>query len=212
MFSGKALRRAMTIAGLILLAAVVPTKIFAQHSVNVGANDIGGVVTSANGPEAGVWVIAETTRAADHVRAHRRHRRPGPLSRSRSADGELQSLGARLRPRRLSQGSTASPARRSTSRPRSAPNEAAAAHYYPGDLLVLDVEDSADERVRRQEQHSGKTDADRLAQADEEHRLHRLSPDSARKRPARFRRPSANSIRAKRRGCGAFSRASRASR
>src|SRR5688500_13003185 len=25
-----------------------------------GANELGGVVTSANGPEAGVWVIAET--------------------------------------------------------------------------------------------------------------------------------------------------------
>ena len=59
MFSGKALRRAMTIAGFILLATV-PTKIFAQQSVKVGANDIGGVVTSAKGPEAGVWVIAET--------------------------------------------------------------------------------------------------------------------------------------------------------
>jgi len=32
----------------------------ASH-VSVGATDIGGVVTSANGPEAGVWVIAETT-------------------------------------------------------------------------------------------------------------------------------------------------------
>jgi hypothetical protein len=60
MFSGKALRRAMTIAGIILLATV-PTKIFAQQSVKVGANDIGGVVTSAKGPEAGVWVIAETS-------------------------------------------------------------------------------------------------------------------------------------------------------
>ena len=60
MFSGKALRRAMTIANFILLAATVPTKIFAQQSVNVGANDIGGVVTSAKGSEAGVWVIAET--------------------------------------------------------------------------------------------------------------------------------------------------------
>ena len=26
----------------------------------IGANDLGGVVTSPNGPEAGVWVIAET--------------------------------------------------------------------------------------------------------------------------------------------------------
>jgi hypothetical protein len=29
--------------------------------VNVGSSDLGGVVTSSNGPEAGVWVIAETT-------------------------------------------------------------------------------------------------------------------------------------------------------
>ncbi len=29
--------------------------------VSAGPNDIGGVVTSSNGPEAGVWVIAETT-------------------------------------------------------------------------------------------------------------------------------------------------------
>ena len=30
-------------------------------AIRVGAADLGGVVTSANGPEAGVWVIAETT-------------------------------------------------------------------------------------------------------------------------------------------------------
>jgi hypothetical protein len=29
--------------------------------VSIGTSDLGGVVTSANGPEAGVWVIAETT-------------------------------------------------------------------------------------------------------------------------------------------------------
>ena len=29
-------------------------------AVTVGAGDLGGVVTSPNGPEAGVWVIAET--------------------------------------------------------------------------------------------------------------------------------------------------------
>ena len=29
--------------------------------VAIDANDIGGVVTSSKGPEAGVWVIAETT-------------------------------------------------------------------------------------------------------------------------------------------------------
>lgn len=33
----------------------------ALPGVAIGEADIGGVVTSANGPEAGVWVIAETT-------------------------------------------------------------------------------------------------------------------------------------------------------
>src|SRR5579862_3963635 len=32
----------------------------AQSSPSIDADDIGGVVTSSNGPEAGVWVIAET--------------------------------------------------------------------------------------------------------------------------------------------------------
>jgi hypothetical protein len=32
----------------------------AQNTVAIDDNDIGGVVTGANGPEAGVWVIAET--------------------------------------------------------------------------------------------------------------------------------------------------------
>ena len=30
-------------------------------AVKIGAAEIGGTVTGANGPEAGVWVIAETT-------------------------------------------------------------------------------------------------------------------------------------------------------
>jgi len=33
----------------------------ANSEVRMDANDIGGVVTGAKGPEAGVWVIAETT-------------------------------------------------------------------------------------------------------------------------------------------------------
>jgi hypothetical protein len=41
------------------LAAAVPAT--AQQSVTVGASEIGGVVTGSSGPEAGVWVIAETT-------------------------------------------------------------------------------------------------------------------------------------------------------
>src|SRR5690349_6259272 len=44
----------------LILALVFSTSVIAQQ-VSVGATDIGGVVTGAKGPEAGVWVIAETT-------------------------------------------------------------------------------------------------------------------------------------------------------
>jgi hypothetical protein len=44
-----------------LVAAPVPPAIAQQPAVTVGATDIGGVVTGAGGPEAGVWVIAETS-------------------------------------------------------------------------------------------------------------------------------------------------------
>src|SRR5438552_4024418 len=32
-----------------------------RRAIAIDADDIGGVVTSARGPEAGVWVVAETT-------------------------------------------------------------------------------------------------------------------------------------------------------
>ena len=56
----EALRRLSAILICSALMAGFSTGLRAQ-SVSVGANDIGGVVTSSNGPEAGVWVIAETT-------------------------------------------------------------------------------------------------------------------------------------------------------
>jgi len=50
---------------LVALLAVMLTELLAGQSksetVRVGNADLGGVVTSPNGPEAGVWVIAETT-------------------------------------------------------------------------------------------------------------------------------------------------------
>ncbi|HEX8167612.1 MAG TPA: carboxypeptidase-like regulatory domain-containing protein [Beijerinckiaceae bacterium] len=55
-----------TLAGAVaaLLSASWATQVSAQPAgatIGVGAGDLGGTVTSANGPEAGVWVIAETT-------------------------------------------------------------------------------------------------------------------------------------------------------
>jgi hypothetical protein len=61
-------RRALATAVVItaaLLAAVMLGHLDAQQTtdpaIRIGATDLGGVVTSANGSEAGVWVIAETT-------------------------------------------------------------------------------------------------------------------------------------------------------
>src|SRR6202521_196482 len=56
----------LAVAGIaILVLAVSPAELNGQRNtagtVSIGGTDLGGVVTSAKGPEAGVWVIAETT-------------------------------------------------------------------------------------------------------------------------------------------------------
>src|ERR1700758_2232825 len=45
----------------LLLLAVSSLAAFAQQRPSIGESNIGGVVTGPSGPEAGVWVIAETT-------------------------------------------------------------------------------------------------------------------------------------------------------
>src|SRR3981189_1872834 len=47
--------------GVAAFLAAAPAQLNAQTAVACDADDIGGVVTGASGPEAGVWVIAETT-------------------------------------------------------------------------------------------------------------------------------------------------------
>jgi hypothetical protein len=51
--------------GVAMIFAVAPARLGAQQStaeaVHIGDNDLGGTVTSTGRPEAGVWVIAETT-------------------------------------------------------------------------------------------------------------------------------------------------------
>src|SRR5215813_12359871 len=61
-------RRAISVTIVIaaaLLAAAGGASLDAQQAadptIRIGGSDLGGVVTSANGPEAGVWVIAATT-------------------------------------------------------------------------------------------------------------------------------------------------------
>src|SRR6516225_8384966 len=61
MFVTKALARLTFFAGLMALLGAFLTSAYGQQAVTVGATDIGGTVVGASGPEAGVWVIAETT-------------------------------------------------------------------------------------------------------------------------------------------------------
>ena len=57
----EALRSLLALALLSILTLACSTGLRAQQTVDVRAAEIGGVVTSSKGPEAGVWVIAETT-------------------------------------------------------------------------------------------------------------------------------------------------------
>jgi hypothetical protein len=61
MFVTKALLRLLTLASFFVLAMTYSNSLNAQQALKVGATDVGGVVTGPAGPEAGVWVIAETT-------------------------------------------------------------------------------------------------------------------------------------------------------
>ncbi|MGH8068461.1 MAG: carboxypeptidase-like regulatory domain-containing protein [Candidatus Entotheonellia bacterium] len=54
----------MVAVGIAMLLTASLAQLSAQpniETVRIGNNDLGGVVTGPNGPEAGVWVIAETT-------------------------------------------------------------------------------------------------------------------------------------------------------
>ena len=56
--------RVMVILGMVCLFAGLIARVEAQQtgqSKQVKSGEIGGVVTSTKGPEAGVWVIAETS-------------------------------------------------------------------------------------------------------------------------------------------------------
>ena len=56
---------AFLVIGTAALLVAAPARVSAQQTagptVNIGKSDLGGIVTGANGPEVGVWVIAETT-------------------------------------------------------------------------------------------------------------------------------------------------------
>jgi hypothetical protein len=65
MSTKNSLFRAVAAIGIALAVGLAPMPLGAQQktepAIRIAENDLGGVVRNANGPEAGVWVIAETT-------------------------------------------------------------------------------------------------------------------------------------------------------
>ena len=131
---------------LLMAASVVPALVASlsgaarqvpNASVGVDRDDIGGVVSSPNGPEAGVWVIAETddlpTKFAKIVVTDDRGRYLVPDLPNARYSVWVRGYGLVDSPRmQVVPGVTLD------LRATAAPNAAAAAQYLPAHLLVLD--------------------------------------------------------------------------
>ena len=163
---------------IVAWLAVLPVELSSQQSVTVqiDTDDIGGVVTSAKGPEAGVWVIAETTelptRFASMVVTDDRRALCLPDLPKANYSIWVRGYGLVDSPKVKS-----APGKILNLKAVVAPNEAAAAQILSGDPLVFDDEDSGEERVRRQGDSSAKDDPRRLFESDEEQRLRQLPCD-----------------------------------
>src|SRR5258706_5800794 len=57
----RALYWGIAAASIAAILAACAAQMNSDSGIKIGANDLGGVVASSNGPEAGAWVIAETT-------------------------------------------------------------------------------------------------------------------------------------------------------
>ena len=163
----------LSVAAICLAGCFIWSQPRAQTAVAIDKTDIGGVVTGPNGPEAGVWVIAETndlpTRFAKIVVTDDQGRYVVPDLPKANYTVWVRGYGLVDSPK-----VEAEPGKHLNLTAVPAPNAAAAAQVLSGDLLVLDAEDSGRRPVRRQERHSRQGQADRLAQRHEEQRLRRL--------------------------------------
>src|SRR5207237_600785 len=112
------------------LLAVPPAPVTAQTTVAIDNDDIGGVVTGPNGPEAGVWVIAETrdlpTRFSRSVVTDDQGRYVLPDLPKAKYQVWVRGYGLVDSPKVESE-----PGKQLNLRAVPAPNEAAAAAYYP---------------------------------------------------------------------------------
>jgi hypothetical protein len=120
--------------GMFVLLASAPVQLSAQTAAQtmfaIDDNDIGGVVTGANGPEAGVWVIAETnelpTKYAKMVVTDDLGRYVIPDLPTANYSVWVRGYGLVDSPKLR-----AKPGQHLDLKAVSAPNESEAAHYYP---------------------------------------------------------------------------------
>ena len=112
------------------------TPLSAQVTV-IDNDDIGGVVTGPSGPEAGVWVIAETTDLGTKMSKMVVTDDQGRYVHPRSAEGEIQGVGARLWAGRFRQGRQRARQAAQPDRREGAQREGGG-RILSGDLLVLD--------------------------------------------------------------------------
>ena len=149
----RALYVAAIAAGMAALLAAGAAQLSAQQAadpaIQIGADDLGGVVTSANGPGGRRLGDRGDHRSAHQVRQDRRHRRSRPLPHARSAEGELQRLGARLRAGRFAEGADRARARSLEPDSGRRAERGGGGGILSGDLLVFAAQDPGQERVPR---------------------------------------------------------------
>ena len=134
MRTNKLLCLGVTMIGIVALIAACASQMGGEPSsdaaVRIDNDDIGGVVTSANGPEAGVWVIAETrdlpTRFARMVVTDDQGRYLVPDLPQATYDVWVRGYGLVDSPKVKS-----APGKILNLKAVVAPNDAAAAQYYP---------------------------------------------------------------------------------
>ena len=156
------MKRATSVAAIAIAAflAAVPARLNAQSAVNIKSSDIGGVVTGPHGPEAGVWVIAEThdfpTRYAKIVVTDDAGRYVVPDLPKAKYQVWVRGYGLIDSPK-----VDAEPGKHLDLTAVPAPNEAAAANYYPAIywFAMLKIPDA--------DQFGGKSDIpDKVTQTD----------------------------------------------
>ena len=181
----------------------MPNKVAA---VRIDSDDIGGVVTSANGPEAGVWVIAETTdlptKFAKIVVTDDQGRYLMPDLPKANYNVWVRGYGLIDSPK-----VRATPGKTLNLKAVVAPNGSRRGRILSGDLLVLDAQDSRQERVprhrRKRQRHAGKTaDIRSSGWMSSRPTAAILVINSATRRRARFPRSSVNSKLPPTRGSG----------